>query len=528
VRAGCKLSLCMIVKDEAEMLPGFLAHSWGLWDQLCVVDTGSTDETVSILRHAGAELIHRPWDQDFSAARNAGLERARGDWILFLDADEMITPELGREIRGVIAADAQAKEVGAATVVMRNLLPHGHRRQTAVLRLFRNDPSLRFSFPIHEDITGAVNGYLQATGRSLRHLVGVVDHLGYLRERASARGKKLRDSEMLLACLERDRADFYSWFKLLELARFWNDRPLWAQGAASAGEALERGGPLSLFGKHFGGELVALIAEGRFAADAGAALRFIGAWADLCDPSAALFLRRGELHELVGDSAAAAADFRRCLDLAATTCDRQLATVRPLMGIARLALAAGDSAEAWRRVQEALGHNPRDPEGLLLALLICRAEGGQGRVEDFARQHRVANGDVDELNQALGEAALLSGDPASAVSALQQAAGTPPGGRPALRLAQALLAAGDIDGAHRLAEELVEALPEAGIGVVVCNLAQGRDTDIDLDLDPETAGQALRAWVDVLRRGRRPDLLAAFRHYAPALTPLFPWLPAAL
>ena len=212
---------------------------------------------------------------------------------------------------------------------MRNLLPHGHRRDTPVLRLFRADPAIRFSFPIHEDVTAAVARHLRSTGLGLRHLGGVVEHLGYVRSRAVARDKKRRDMDLLMRCLERDPGDLYSWFKLLELARFWDDRPLWGEAAAQALRALDGAGPLALAGQPFGGELVALIADGLHADHPTAALGVIAAWADLVDPSAALFLRRGELRELAGQGDAAAADFHRCLELAPGTADVQLVTVRP-------------------------------------------------------------------------------------------------------------------------------------------------------------------------------------------------------
>src|SRR6185436_13910378 len=72
-----RLSLCMIVRDEADLLPRFLEQAQGLWDELCVVDTGSSDSTVDILTKAGARIFHRAWDEDFAAARNAGLVWAR-------------------------------------------------------------------------------------------------------------------------------------------------------------------------------------------------------------------------------------------------------------------------------------------------------------------------------------------------------------------------------------------------------------------------------------------------------------------
>src|SRR3989442_165570 len=106
--APATLSLCMIVRDEAEMLPRCLA---------------------------------------------------------------VVRAELYAQIRALM--DSGAAGVGAATVVMRNLLPHGHRRDTPVMRLFRNHPSVRFSFPIHEDVSGAVQARLQADGQVLQHLTGV-------------------------------------------------------------------------------------------------------------------------------------------------------------------------------------------------------------------------------------------------------------------------------------------------------------------------------------------------------------------
>ena len=150
------LSLCMIVRDEAEMLPRCLNAVRGLWTELRAVDTGSRDGTVAMLEAEGAQVIHRAWDDDFSAARNA---RPRG-------RDRRLDPVPGRRRdheRGAGGADPRAGRrsgAGAATVVIRNHLPHGHRRDASVLRLFRNHPSVRFQFPIHEDVTDAVRARL--------------------------------------------------------------------------------------------------------------------------------------------------------------------------------------------------------------------------------------------------------------------------------------------------------------------------------------------------------------------------------
>ena len=175
-----RLSLCMIVRDEAGMLPDFLRSVDGLWDELVVVDTGSVDSTVEILQQAGATVTHRLWDDDFSAARNAGLERATGEWVAFFDADERLSPELHAQIRELVS-DASS-DVGAATVVMQNRHPSGHVHSAPLLRIFRNDPQVRFVHRIHEDISASVAAHLSRTNRRLEALSGTVDHLGYVRE----------------------------------------------------------------------------------------------------------------------------------------------------------------------------------------------------------------------------------------------------------------------------------------------------------------------------------------------------------
>ena len=99
------LTVCLIVKDEEEMLPGCLASVRGLADDIVVVDTGSTDRTVDIARAAGAAVYHHPWTGHFAEARNVSLDAARGDFVLVLDADERLDPSAADAIRAIMAAD---------------------------------------------------------------------------------------------------------------------------------------------------------------------------------------------------------------------------------------------------------------------------------------------------------------------------------------------------------------------------------------------------------------------------------------
>ena len=87
-----KLSLCMIARDEEVQIGKALQSVDGLVDEIIVVDTGSTDKTMEIIKEFGGILIESEWEDDFSQARNLALHEATGDYILFMDADEFIHP----------------------------------------------------------------------------------------------------------------------------------------------------------------------------------------------------------------------------------------------------------------------------------------------------------------------------------------------------------------------------------------------------------------------------------------------------
>src|SRR6185369_12150671 len=113
--------------------------------------------------------------------------------------------------------------------------------------------------------------------------------------------------------------------------------------------------------------------------------------------------------------------------------------------------------------EQALRHAPRDPEALLAAAPMCRARGGQADLAAFAERFRAQNPDVVELEEALADEALYAGRPDEAVALLQRAAGGQPRGEQGLRLAQALLASGQVEPARALAESLMSEVPEAGL-----------------------------------------------------------------
>ena len=118
------LSLAMIVKNEAAHLGHCLDSVQGLVDEIVVVDTGSSDDTVAVARARGAQVTRFDWIGDFSAARNASLAQVTGDWVLVLDADEAIDPVDFPRIRQACAQE----QVSGFLVLIRNYLPDGRQK----------------------------------------------------------------------------------------------------------------------------------------------------------------------------------------------------------------------------------------------------------------------------------------------------------------------------------------------------------------------------------------------------------------
>ncbi len=146
-----RLSLCMIVKDEASNLPRCLDSVKGVVDEIIVLDTGSTDATPDIARSYGAKLHHFAWCHDFSAARNKALKFVTGDWVLVLDADEVlvetIVPVLRQAMRQphTLVVNLVRQEIGAT-----------QSPYSLVSRLFRHHPDLYFARPYHAMVDDSV------------------------------------------------------------------------------------------------------------------------------------------------------------------------------------------------------------------------------------------------------------------------------------------------------------------------------------------------------------------------------------
>ena len=104
--AGGTISAVIITKDEEDRVPRALA-SLGFADEVIVLDTGSSDRTVEVCRETGARVEQAEW-RGYVEAKNAAAGLASSDWVLSLDADEEVTPELRAELERIAAGDGEA------------------------------------------------------------------------------------------------------------------------------------------------------------------------------------------------------------------------------------------------------------------------------------------------------------------------------------------------------------------------------------------------------------------------------------
>ncbi len=177
-KKAVKTTACVIVKNEAENLPQWLACMQALADEMVVVDTGSTDNTVALAKDAGARVFSFPWINDFAAAKNYALEQARGEWIYFLDADEYWEKKDFSRIVQTLAQYDKQKQIIGFVCRMLNIDKDNNNQvlnENYHIRIFRNLPQLRYVGAVHEQLV------YSGAGRKEMTLMpeAVIYHTGY-------------------------------------------------------------------------------------------------------------------------------------------------------------------------------------------------------------------------------------------------------------------------------------------------------------------------------------------------------------
>ncbi|MBD2664278.1 hypothetical protein B6N60_01178 [Richelia sinica FACHB-800] len=145
----------MIVKNEESALPKCLSSAVNVVDEIVILDTGSTDKTPQIAQQFGAHVYHFEWCNNFSAARNEALKYVTGDWILVLDADETLKPEIIPHLKEAIK---QKKYI--LINLLRQEIGATQSPYSLVSRLFRNHPKINFNRPYHALVDDSITAIL--------------------------------------------------------------------------------------------------------------------------------------------------------------------------------------------------------------------------------------------------------------------------------------------------------------------------------------------------------------------------------
>jgi len=201
------LSIVMIARDASRYLEESLRSLAAVAAEIVFVDTGSTDATMEIASRHGCRIYRFEWQDDFSRAKNFGIEQARYRWIMSVDSDEVLDREEGKVIIQKALAGGSAP---AFLVYQDNLTDTGEVQQQMALRLFRNDPRIRFSNPVHECISESLFFHWQDFFPPILDIH--LKHYGYLS--GNRKGKLQRNIALLQSWLDVDPDNIIANYKL--------------------------------------------------------------------------------------------------------------------------------------------------------------------------------------------------------------------------------------------------------------------------------------------------------------------------
>ena len=368
------LSLSMIVRDEAAQIEACLRSVQGFADELVVVDTGSTDNTVALAQALGARVEQIEWPGDFAPARNQALQFVSGDWVLVLDADEQLRPEAIAPLRALMAQP---------DVLLINLLRHERGAVQSpysnVSRLFRRHPAIRWSRAYHSMVDDSVGELLQREPqwRIADCPEPALLHDGYRPELLAQGNKPQRLREAMEAELKNRPGDPYACAKL---------------GSLEVAEGnLERG--------------VTLLRQGLEHCPADA------------HPERYELLLHLALAQAGRDAAAALALYRQALEL--PLAPRLSLAAR--LNLAALLLQQGQAQEAEQLCRRATAAAPEIGLSWYNLGLIRRRLGDIGGALEAYREARRLTPEHAETHQNLAVALLLGGDIDGARSSFRQA-----------------------------------------------------------------------------------------------------------
>lgn len=388
---GPSISACMIVKDEAENLDRCLGSLQGKVDEIIVVDTGSTDDSVTIATRHGAKVSHFDWCDDFAAARNASIRDAKGDWVIWVDADEELIEETPGALR--LLCQAQEKPEGFL-VTCRSLsdLSGTISSEIRQWRLYRNHLGFQFKGRIHEHL-------IHADGSTETYLLYQdavwIRHWGYMPEPQLMRRKKARNTHLLELAVADNPSDPFMNYNVGKQHAAHHE---FAQALPHLERAIQLWRETSGINHAYVGNMFALaintsveLGDNQKAVAIEALVPSAAISPDILFQAGVAWMRLGRRDQAEPRLQRAWQDTGIRMHIEG---DPSSYTWRPLAALAQIYLDAGDAAQAYKYAQQAMVHGP-DLPNLLFAMALTTAK--LRRFEESARHaRRMIELDVNE------------------------------------------------------------------------------------------------------------------------------------
>lgn len=366
------LSLCMIARDEEGTIGRALEAVRPFCDEMIVVDTGSTDRTRDIALGLGARVVDQAWTDDFAHARNRALAEASCDFVIALDADEIIDARCGRDVREAIRRD----DTRGVFLPIVNRFEDGRKLEALILRVFPLRADIRYRYRIHEQVVDSVVAIAKRERGKLIQAGGAVIHDGYRKDVIEARGKNQRNRRLFELAIADEPDDLYLRYKFADFLRALPNEGARVRALLEASvRDLEARDAAAVADLPFAGEVYALLAQAqRDAGDATRALACAERGLASTTPTVNLQFIHGSIALGLGDATTAAASFRACLSRAGEVLvmPGQIGVTGSLaeLGLANALHALGRYDEARGLVQHVADEEP-ERTGLIGSWLQC-------------------------------------------------------------------------------------------------------------------------------------------------------------
>jgi tetratricopeptide (TPR) repeat protein len=463
--SGLTLSLCMIVRDEEQMLGRCLAAAAPAVDEIIVVDTGSTDSTIEIARSFGARVIEFPWTGSFSEARNVSFEAATGDWLVYLDADEILVAEDRDRLRAITGRTWREAFYLVETSYLGEL-GEGTATVNTALRVFRNRPEYRFTNQLHEQIYKTLPSYLPMR---LEQTTIRVEHYGYLGAVRTAKDKSRRNIELLLQEASGSDASAFHHFNLGSEYLIVGELDASVRELSRARQMLDEQGALrsTIYAPPLWSRLVsALFLSGRGSEATTVAAEALQALPDFTD----IVLDQARGAQAAGDLTGARELFSRCLEMgdapAAYGGMVGAGTFWPMLGLAAVGMAEGGVSGARAHIERCMAEHPEFLTVAVPYTTILLTQGAD--ISEILRGLESLGQLPASARLAVGETMRRFGEREGAVAQYRLAVDGAPGNAGArCTLAELLLEAGRFDEAVEAVAPVPDGDPFAGLALRV-------------------------------------------------------------